>query len=101
MEGGIDVIGGAAVVETCLKHDEPVSRHMRHFVWAVEPLDLWRWVTVGCTNELLRITSEHWDCLGEPCGINDGLICWDKVTMEQNEVKEYSKAMTKKELQYI
>lgn len=75
MGDGIDFVGGAAVVEACLRHRERGSRHVGHFVGAVEPLDLWWWVTVGFTDELFGITSEHWDFLWKFCGINDGFIC--------------------------
>lgn len=70
---GADFIPGAAVVDSRLIHLENVSRHK--VVLAVEPLDLWRRVTVSDTDKILDITSEQRDCVRKICGINAGLIC--------------------------
>lgn len=75
MDHGINFISGAAVVVTCLSHQERVLRHMGYFVFAVGPLDIWRWVTLGLTDELFGITSEHRDYLWKLSGIDGGLIC--------------------------
>lgn len=48
---------------------------MGYFVCAVEPLDIWRWVTLGLADELFGITSEQRDYLWKLSGIDGGLIC--------------------------
>lgn len=75
MPDGINFISGAAVVEPRFGHQENVSRHTGHFVCVIEPLDLWRRVTLSLAVKLFGITSEHWDYLWKLSGIDGGLIC--------------------------
>lgn len=74
-----DFVGGAAVVEAGLIHDERGSRLVDLSVRAVEPLDFWGWVAVRLTDKLFGITPEHRDCAWKFCGINDGLCCGEKM----------------------
>lgn len=83
MEGGADFVGGRAVVETRFGHLERVSGLAGDFVWAVAPLDHRSRVAVGFADELLRVTSEHWDGLRELCVVNDGFICRDTETTRE------------------
>lgn len=81
MDDGINFISGAAVVVTCFSHQERAPRHMGYFVCVVEPLDIWRWVTLGLADELFGITSEQRDYLWKLSGIDGGLICWEIITV--------------------
>lgn len=47
---------------------------MGNFVCTVEPLDLWRGLTLRLAEKLFRITLEHWDYLWKLRGIDGGLI---------------------------
>lgn len=80
MEDGIDFIGGAAVVVAGFSHPELFSKHVGNFVCAVEPLDLWRRLTLRLADKLFGITLEHRDYVWKLRGIDGGLICGETIT---------------------
>lgn len=87
-------IGGVASVEALLRHCQRGAKTAWLFVGVPEPHYMRRGVSVSVTDELLRVTVEHRDCLWKFCDVNGGLICWDNKGSREGRVYENAHSCT-------
>lgn len=87
-------IGGVASVEALLRHCQRGAKTAWLFVGVPEPHYMRRGVSVSVTDELLRVTVEHRDCLWKFCDVNGGPICWDNKGSREGRVYENAHSCT-------